>query len=326
MKKCFTGLFAAVLSLGLVSGAFAAEPANLNIVGATLGGAVNAGYAAFAQFFMKAHPGCNVNIMPGGAVSNPTRIFKKVGEISHTQGVVLKASVAGAEPYKTPHTGLKSMFRLGDEARLHFIARDDVPFTSLEEIRDKKIPIVLATSPKGTTNELYGRWVLEAVGITYDDIKSWGGQINNSAYATVVDMMKNKQVDMVMWVGPGVPVFMQEVALSQKLRWIPVSPELADKIEKTRGLKKSVIKAEEFNGLIGVDTPCVTDYTEVFTRADVSEELIYTITKVWMEHHEAIREACKGWKDNAPAQVWQGVSLPLHPGAEKYFREIGVMK
>lgn len=304
----------------------AAEPLKLNIVGATLGGTVNAGYAAFAQAFMKMYPDSNVNIVPGGAVSNPIRMSRKVGELSHTQSIMLRVATSGSEPYKEQYSNLRSLFKLGDEARVHFIVRDDVPFRTLEEIKEKQIPLVLATSPKGTTNELYGRWILEAYGITYEDIKKWGGKINNSAYATVIDMMKNKQVDMLMWVGPGVPMFMQEVALSHKLRWIPVSDAVADKVSQSRGLKKSIIRKDEFSGLIGVDTPCMTDYTEAFTHEDVSDELAYAITKAWMENAASIRAACPGWKDNQPEKVWKNLTLEMHPGAAKYFREAGYMK
>lgn len=322
------GFVSAVILAGLLllPNQCLAESFNLNIVGATLNGTVNAGYAAFAQAFMKAYPGSNVNIMPGGAVANPTRVNKNEGAVSHTQTLMLRAAAAGVTPYQAAMPDLMSMFMLGDEARVHFIAREGAPFKTLEEIRDKKLPIVLATSPKGTTNELYGRWVLEAAGFTYEDIKAWGGKINSSAYSAVVDLMKNNQVDMLIWVGPGVPSFMQEVALSQKIRWIPLSDAVLSKVEKDRHLKRTVIKATEFGGLIGEDTPCVTDYTELFTSKNVPDDLVYAITRVWQENYKQIRDANPGWSENEPEKVWQGVTLPMHPGSQKYFREAGLMK
>jgi hypothetical protein len=250
---------------------------------------------------------------------------KKTGEISHTQTIPLKAAFAGTEPYKEKHGSLMSMFRIGDETRLHFIARDAAPFQSLDDIREKKLAISLAMSPKGTTNELFGRWVLEAYGITYDDIKKWGGSINFSAYDTVVNSMKDNQIDMLVWVGPGEPVFMQEVALGQKLRWLPVKDEVRELL-RAKGLRPTIIKASEFNGMVGSDIPCLTDTNEIFTRSDVPDELIYKVTKVWVEHRKEIGEANPGWAVFDPSQACQQTTLPMHPGAARYFKEAGLLK
>jgi len=308
-----------------ISTAQAQEKINVRIVGAALGGAVNRSYAAFAAGFMKDYAGSNVDILPGGAVANPSRMQRGAGEISHTQTIPLKSAYSGTNIYKAKHDKLMSMFRIGDETRLHFIAREKAPFQSLDEIRDKKLAISLAMSPKGTTNELFGRWVLEAYGITYDDIRKWGGNVNFSAYDTVVNSMKDNQVDMLVWVGPGEPVFMQEVALGQKLRWMPVKEEVREKM-KEKGLRPTIIKANEFNGMVGTDIPCLTDTNEIFTTADTPEELVYKMTKSWVEHHKEIGDANPGWACFDPAKACQQTTLTMHPGAVRYFREAGLLK
>lgn len=317
-------LAAGPLPSSFSSPAQAEENLNVRIVGASLGGSVNRSYAAFAQAFMKEYPGANVDILPGGAVANPTRMQRGAGELSHTQTIALNAAYNGIDPYKEKHGDLMSMFRIGDETRLHFIARDAVPFKTLDDIRDKKLAISLAMSPKGTTNELYGRWVLEAYGITYDDIRKWGGTVNFSAYDTVTNSMKDNQIDMLVWVGPGEPVFMQEVALGQKLRWIPVKPEVMEKM-KEKGLRPTVVKGTEFNGMVGSDIPCLTDTNEIFCRKDTPEELVYKITKVWVEHHKEIGDANPGWACFEPSVAGRETTLPQHPGATRYFREAGLL-
>ena len=329
LMKTFRGI---TLAVGLLScagmmpaSATAEEQINVRIVGATLGGSMNRSYAAFAQAFMKAFPGANVDILPGGAVANPSRMQRGAGEISHTQTIPLRAAFNGTEPYKEKHDALMSMFRIGDETRLHFIARDAVPFRTLDDIREKKLAVSLAMSPKGTTNELFGRWVLEAYGITYDDIRKWGGTVNFSAYDTVTNSMKDNQIDMLVWVGPGEPVFMQEVALGQKLRWLPVKEEVMEKMRE-KGLRPTVIRGSEFNGMVGSDIPCLTDTNEIFCRADLPEDLAYRITRVWVEHCREIGEANPGWACFEPSAACRETTLTMHPGAARYFREAGFLK
>ena len=102
LMKTFRGI---TLAVGLLScagmmpaSATAEEQINVRIVGATLGGSVNRSYAAFAQAFMKAFPGANVDILPGGAVANPSRMQRGAGEISHTQTIPLRAASTGRNP------------------------------------------------------------------------------------------------------------------------------------------------------------------------------------------------------------------------------------
>lgn len=135
---------------------------------------------------------------------------------------------------------------------------------------------------------------MEQYGITYDDIRKWGGTVDFSAYDSVANSMKDNQIDVAVRCGPGEPIFLQEVALNQKLRWIPGDkPEVVEKM-KEHGLFQTVVKGSEFNGMVGSDVPVMSDTNELFTSVDVPEDVVYEIVKSWMENHKAIGEANPG--------------------------------
>ena len=333
MNKLAKSLLGIALAFTMVSGAaiapqtaFAAEEKiNVRIVGAVLGGAVNRAYAAFAAAFMKEYPGSNVDILPGGAVGNNSRMQRGEGEMSHTQAVLLRGAKNGTVPYRAPHDKLVSLFSTNDRCRLNIIARNGLPFKTLDEIREKKLPVNLGMSFKGTPSELYGRWVLEAYGITYDDIKKWGGSVDFSGYAAVVNAMKDKQIDITFWCGPGQPVMFQEVGLTAPISWIPVDrPDVVAKM-KEKGLFATVIEGG-MAGSEGTNIPCVSDQNNIFTTADVSEDLAYKITKVFVEHIDEITAANPGWAEFNVEAACKKAPLELHPGSARYFREIGVLK
>ena len=332
MNRFAKSFFSTALVFSMVAGAAlpsvsaaAEEASNIRIVGAVLGGGVNRAYAAFAAAFMKEYPGSNVDILPGGAVGNNSRMQRGEGEMSHTQAVLLLSAKKGITPYKAPHDKLVSLFSTTDRCRLNIIARDAVPFKTLDEIREKKLPVNVGMSLKGTPSELFGRWVLEAYGITYDDIKAWGGSVDFSGYESVVNAMKDKQIDFTFWCGPGEPVMFQEVGLSAPLRWIPVDrPDVIAKM-KEKGLFETVIEGG-MTGTVGSNIPCVSDQNQIFTTSDVSEELAYRITKVFVEHADEIKAANPGWSTFNAKDACEMVTLEMHPGAARYFREIGVLK
>lgn len=333
MNKLAKAFFGAALAFGLISGfslapqvaSAAEEKLNVRIVGAVLGGGVNRAWAAFAAAFMKAYPGSNVDILPGGAVGNTSRMQRGEGEMSHTQAVLLTNAKKGEYPYKAPHDKLMSLFSTNDRCRLNIIVRDAVPFKTLDEVREKKLPVNIAMSLKGTPSELFGRWLLEAYGITYEDIKEWGGSVDFSGYAAVVNAMKDKQIDMAFWCGPGEPVMFQEVGLNAPMRWIPVDrPDVIAKM-KEHGLFETIIEGG-MTGTVGTNIPCVSDQNQIFCTSDLSEDLAYKITKVFCENAEAIKSANPGWSTFNAEDACKKATLEMHPGAARYFREIGILK
>ncbi|MBR3880109.1 MAG: hypothetical protein IKJ34_00700, partial [Mailhella sp.] len=117
----------------------------------------------------------------------------------------------------------------------------------------------------------------------------------------------------------------QEVGLTAPISWIPVDrPDVIAKM-KERGLFETVIEGG-MAGSEGSNIPCVSDQNQIFTTADVSEDLAYKITKVFVEHADEIKAANPGWSTFNPEDACKKATLEMHPGAIRYFREIGVLK
>ena len=65
----------------------------------------------------------------------------------------------------------------------------------------------------------------------------------------------------------------------------------------------------------------------MFTRGDMPEDVVYNLTKALWEHIDELGQAQKNLKGLKPEDAVKDIAgVPLHPGAEKYYREIGVLK
>lgn len=297
----------------------------ISLSGGPMGGGASMALAAFMKAFLTEYPKAVLDLLPGNGTANPVRVAKGQVQVAHAQGTLLAAAKDGREPYNAVHNNLRSLFKINDDCRLLLFVRDDSPITSLAEIAEKKIPVRFSPATRGSTNDMFSRWTLETYGIDYDKIQSWGGVVTYITFDAMVDAMKDNQLDMIGWNGPGFPSFLRQILLTKSVRFMPVGEQQMEQL-KTRGLRASVIKAGEFEGAVKADVPCVSDVTEIIASTDLPDDVAYKIVKVWTEYSKDIALANPGWGSYDPAISCMDTALPLHPGAEKYYREAGYLK
>lgn len=329
-------VFLLIVSLTLVSGCGTntsgsnegtnTEKSQLDIVAGTTGGVWYVGMGAIGKLYSDTYPGTTVNLLAGGSAGNPLRLESGEADFSITQHTMAVAAGKGQEPYKQATQNVSSIINLKDITRLNIVVRDEVPIYSIEDILEKKYPLKLAHGPVGTVSELFGRWTFEEYGISFKDITSWGGKLFSNNYNDVASLLQDGQIDMFFWTGPGEAGFIQEAASGTKLRWLPVKEEIIDKLIENYGLNKGTIPGTFYNGAVGQDTLCVIDATELIVRTDLQEDVVYNLTKVICENKEDIVMAYSAWDTFDPETAWEGLGLPLHPGAEKYYKEKGWLK
>ena len=329
MKNLIKAAAVAFLVTGLlVPAAVEAAPQKIKAISGTVGGMWFVGQSAMGKELTKAFPNLEYNLVAGGSVGNPIRIDKKDGDISVTQRTNSIAAQIPSDPYKQKLNNVRSLGVIGDRTVLNIIVRDDFPIYTLEDLAQKKLAVRLATGPNGTTSQSFGKWTLEAYGITLKDIQSWGGRIFTNNYDDVSNMVKDGQIDMFFFTGPSEAGWIHDAALGAKLRYIPVSAEKAAILKEKYGLVPDIHEADKYGGELtgGKEIPTVGDTTEFIVRADMSDQDVYDILKACFDGWDDIVLAFPVWKPFTKETAWQNTGFPLHPGAERFYKEFGGMK
>ncbi len=86
-----------------------------------------------------------------------------------------------------------------------------------------------------------------------------------------------------------------------------------------------MIKKGTYKG-VDEDIACASNLTILITHKDVDDEVIYSILKAVHEHTKELAEVHPVGKDFTLENGLRGMSIPLHPAAEKYYRERGILK
>lgn len=139
-------------------------------------------------------------------------------------------------------------------------------------------------------------------------------------------MIKDGQVDVLIWLGPGEVWFLVEMAKDIKLTWMSVDEDVLAHMAETYGVKRHVIPAAMFGGAVGEGVVSIADSAELLVRSDLPEDMVYKLTKAVSEKKDDIVIANAGWATMDPAEAWRNLAFPLHPGAARCYKEMGWMK
>lgn len=173
-------------------------------------------------------------------------------------------------------------------------------------------------APKSGT-ELNARAILGAAGMSYDDL----GKTEYLPYAESVELMKNRQLDATLQsAGLGV-ASLKDLSTSMDINVVAVPEEIVEKLGAP--YVPGTIPAGTYEGQ-DEDVPTAAIVNFMITHSDVSDEVAYQMTKLLWENLPALRSAHTAANAIKLENALQGMPVPLHPGAEKFYKEKGLIE
>lgn len=204
---------------------------------------------------------------------------------------------------------------------------DKYSVTTFEEVIEKKLPIRIGCSPKGSMDEKILEMLLEYLGVTYDDVKSWGGDIVHGGGSDLAAMVKDGKLDMVLDQTSAQSSTMTEIAMTAKIKFTQWTDETLDWFT-TQGFERVVLPANSFSGqtediILAGSPDCI------YVAKDMPDDVAYALSKGMCENRDELVRQYSSLAPFDPPSCWKPEKLgnvPLHSGAEKYFKEMGYIK
>jgi len=216
---------------------------------------------------------------------------------------------------KPPLTKLRAIAALFPES-VHVVVRADGPIHSLRDLRGKRVG--LGEKESGTLVD--ARLILDAAGLSEKELKP-----DYSRLAAAAAALDHGDLDAFFLFG-GYPVpAIAELASTVPVRLLPVGDEVADRlIKKYRFFSRDTIPGGTYSGIDDA-TPTIGVRSLFVVSSDLPEGLVYDVTKaLWSEPtRKLLDQGHPMGRRIRLATALDGVPLPLHPGAERYYRQIG---
>ncbi|WP_022702780.1 TAXI family TRAP transporter solute-binding subunit [Pseudorhodobacter ferrugineus] len=198
---------------------------------------------------------------------------------------------------------------------IQIAATADSGIKTLADLKGKSLSV---GAPKSGT-ELNARAILEAAGMSYDDMS----KVEYLPFAESVELQKNRQLDATLQsAGIGV-ASIKDLATNMPTQIVAVPLEVVEKLGAP--FVPGVIPAGTYEGQTE-DVPTVAVMNFFVTHEDVSDETAYQMTKLMFENLPTLVAAHKSASAISLETALTGMPIPLHPGAERYYREVGVIK
>ena len=268
---------------------------------------------ALSNIYAKAIPDAKSSVQATKAsVENLNLLQAGRGEIAFTLGDAVSLAWAGNADAGFP----AKLDKLRGVAGIYpnyiqIVASGDANIGTIADLKGKRISV---GAPKSGT-ELNARAVLDAAGLSYKDFD----KVEYLAFAELVDLMKNRQLDATLQsAGLGVSSI-RDLANSIAIAIVPIPAELVRKINDP-AYAPAVIPAGTYQGQ-SLDVPTVAIGNFLITRSDVSEDLVYQMTKSMFENLDALVAAHVAAKAIKLENALTGMPIPVHPGAARFYRE-----
>jgi TRAP transporter TAXI family solute receptor len=297
--------------------ALAAEN-SINVLAGGTSGVYYALGVALANAIGKAMPNVKTSVQATKAsVENLNLLQAGRGEIAFTLGDALSDAWKGNEEagFKTPLRRLRGIAAIYPNY-IQIVARADAGIKTLADLKGKKISV---GAPKSGT-ELNARTIFAAAGLSYKDF----ARVEYLPFGESIEVLKNRQIDVTLQsAGLGVSA-LRDLATAVDIVVVPIP---ADVIRRTSDAAylPAVIPANTYRGQT-TDVPSAAVQNYLVTHEGVSDDTVYGMTKALWTNVDQLTAAHSAARAIDLKKGLAGMPVPLHPGAERYYKEAGVIK
>ncbi|ABR47004.1 TRAP transporter solute receptor, TAXI family [Alkaliphilus metalliredigens QYMF] len=169
--------------------------------------------------------------------------------------------------------------------------------------------------------ELNARLMFEAHGMTYDDIRP--DYLN---YGEAIDQIRNGMIEAA-FVTSGIPnSTVMDLGTTNEIKIIPIEGEGMEYLQEHYPFfSATVIPAGTYDNTEDINTGAIMNL--LLVNGSLEEEDVYNMTKGLFDHMDMIHNSHNAAKENINLEsALDGMVVPLHPGAERYFREVGAIQ
>lgn len=199
-----------------------------------------------------------------------------------------------------------------------------VPKDSKIQSFDDMKGVNMSPGKTGWTGTAFAESIIKAHGFDFESVKSNGGTVHHVSYTESVALMKDGHIEVFMAATSVPQASLIELNHSPGVRFIGLSEaKLKEILDANPGYITGSIPKDAYDGL-DADVPSLGIVTNMVVSKDLSDDLVYNMCKAFWANHAKFAEVKKVWNSVKVENALDGAAIPVHPGAERCYAELGV--
>ncbi len=323
-KKKVVTLVIVVLAVALGVWYFNCSPCKLsggsNNVSIATGGTTGTYFAIGGAIANAVNEGGKLNVTSetgNASVANINLVANKEIEFGFTQADIAYWAYNGELMFKDkPVKNIRAVCALYPE-HIQMLVAKEANINKFEDLKGKRVGVgAPGSGVEGDVQALF-----QQAGLTYNDIKA-----DFLDFAATTSRFKDNQID-AGFVVAGFPTasVMDLMTTKSNITLLSFDDAFLAKLQEAYPfMVPSVIPADTYKGVGEIKTPAITSF--LVTYEDADDDMIYNFLEALYEHIDIVQNSHAKGKEITLETATQGLTIPLHPAAEKFFRDKGLIK
>ena len=309
-------LTALAVSLALAAGAAGAQAADYRFMTGPQGGSWYPLGGAISNLARDTLADSRLRVMPGGGITNVMAVEAGKAQFALSNVTAAVDAIAGRPPFDGAAANIRHLATLYPQV-FQFVVAADSGIQTVADMRGRAI----AVGPRGHTGEQASRHVLDVYGLGYDDLSS----VNHVGYTDAVSLIKDGHIDAFTVITTIPAGAVMDTAAGRPIRVLSIP---ADKLEALKAHNPQYVPRTIPANTYPEQTEEVTTFgtfTHLIARADVPDDVVYGLLAALVARRADLAAIVKAMDGVTPADLATPVGVPFHPGAERFWRDQGLL-
>ncbi len=314
-KKLLLAVFTFAIVFGFAFQAEAQRKQRISIATGGTGGVYYPYGGTMAEIINQKIPNVSATAeVTGASVENLRLIGRKDVEFALAMNDTVYQAYRGEGMFEGHKLeSLRTVFQMYPHV-YHVVAFDKDPIYAISDLKGKKVSV----GAPGSGTEYKTNLILPLLGVEYADMR-----VYRLSFAENSTQMKDGMIDVGIWdVAPPTSSII-DLSTTHDLRFIPFTEEeVAKVVEAYPFYGRIMLPANSYRNQTD-EILSVSVWNSVVCHADTSEELVYQVTKAIFENRAALINTHRIAEYTTPEDSATNSPIPIHPGALKYYKEVG---
>ena len=259
--------------------------------------------------------GMNVTAQSTGASAENLRLLNRhEADLAFVQNDVMDYAYNGTDIFAGEVlTNFSAMLTLYPEI-VQIAATKSSGIKTISDMKGKRVSV----GDAGSGVEFNAKQILEAYGLTFDDINK-----SNLSFKESSDGLQNGTLD-ACFIVAGIPnAALQELSLSSDIVLVSLDKVQVDEmLSKYKYYTEITIPANTYNK-VDTDTKAIAVKATIAVNNNIPEDAVYNLMKTLFDKKADLATAHAKGEELDIEEAYKGISIPFHPGAIKYYEELG---